>query len=219
MSKFITKTVKRVMKLFNEEYHNKFDITESRKKFWENALADFDDEVILHAAYHLTTVSQSDWPPVIGQLRKQCVLMSLGQLQPPTGEEAWERVLEKVARKPVKLTDLEKKALAQTKTINDLRQSSNIEADRSRFMGALEKLVTKYIYDRQTLGEVKKFAASRVPQIEDGENTPKKIISHSEEQERVLVKDTNEPEYESPEIIKKLCQGVIRNIGKETSQK
>ncbi len=157
-------TVSEIMDLFNAEYPLKFSTSPERLKVWAQMLKGFDRELILGAAYHLASTCQ--WPPPIAQMREQCVLMQHGELQNPTGAESWERIKLKMTSKPdLVLNDMEKKALAQTSTIFDLKRTSNEPTDRAHYIKAFDKLVQKRHVDRITLPEVKALAARNTPAL------------------------------------------------------
>jgi len=84
--------------------------------------------------------------------------MSHGRLFNPSAEAAWEKIIKKINRvEGIELTELEKKALLQTATIFDMRQSTNIESHRARYIKAFEKLVEQRTLERLTLPEVKRL--------------------------------------------------------------
>jgi hypothetical protein len=146
------------IKMFSDSYPGKFTVGDNVKT-WERVLSDMDPDVIPAAALHLIS-TRKDWPPDPATLREQCVLMSHGQLHEPTGSEAWEHIRERMAQsaecdEPLKLTDLERRALKQTGTLYDLRRSANPASDRATFIKAFNTLVSKQKLERQTLPEVK----------------------------------------------------------------
>ena len=165
-------TIAFVMQIFNEEYPGKFIKPTSRMRIWEQILNGFDSEVILTAAYHLAS-TRKDWAPDIATMREQCVLMSHGELHNPTGAESWERIRQKMTDKPeLELSNMEKKALAQTSSIYDLRRSLNGPTDRAHYIKAFDGLVQKRHMDRITLPEVKAMTARNAPALPAHE-TPK----------------------------------------------
>lgn len=169
--------VLRSMRMLNEEYPGKFSLgtvpvdkkgkpvegaTPSRVKVWEHALAEFDDETVLAAALHLVT-TRTEWPPDVAAMRSQCALFSNGELHAPSGAASWERILQKISKKEVDLSDMEKKALSQTKSVFDLRISKNIDADRARYIQAFDLLISKRNLEWVTLPEVKALVAKNAP--------------------------------------------------------
>jgi hypothetical protein len=184
------------MKMFSDGYPGKFTVG-NKVGTWERSLVDIDPDVIPVAALHLIS-TRKDWPPDLATLREQCVLMSTGELQEPTGPEAWEHVMDKVNHKDIELTDFEKTALKQIgKTIRDIGQTSisNLSSDRSRYIEAFNHLVAKRKLDRQTLPEVKALVESRRPELPP-HTPPVPLLAEK-------------PEYHTPEEVSALVAGVV----------
>ena len=125
-------------------------------------LRDLDEEPVLAASFHLSSQS-SEWPPVVGKVRKVSIDMSHGETAPPTGLEAWESILSRFKNDEYILTGMEKAALKQIGSIYDLKRSTNPAADRANFVKAFESIVAKRDSDRVTLPEVKQFVENNVP--------------------------------------------------------
>jgi hypothetical protein len=152
------------MNIFNEEYPGKFLSSKSRKKVWLRMLGDYPSEVVYAAAYHLIAISPN-WPPNVAKMRETIVGLMHGELDTPNGAEAWEKILLKIQDETaVQLTELEKKALAQTGTLYDLRRSENSAVDRARYINAFEALVKKQHLERTTLPEIKKLVERNSPE-------------------------------------------------------
>lgn len=195
-------TVNESMNLLNLEYPT-FQIDPEGKKLelWVLMLRDFKPSVIQHAVYHLISLGR-EFPPNIGQVRDQCAVMTHGELQDPVGAESWERIKQKMTGNPdLQLTELEKKALAQTSSIYDLKRSTNPTIDRAHYIKAFDHLVSKRHLDRQTLPEVKALVSKNTPALTAPES---KQLPHHEE-----------PEYLDPAKITELCKGVVNKIGVE----
>jgi len=158
------------MKMFSDSYPGKFTVG-TNVGTWEQVLSDIDPGVIPAAALHLIS-TRKDWPPDPATLREQCILMSHGQLQEPTGSEAWERIREKFHTDDLELTDMEKQALKQTSSIYDLKRSTNPSTDRAHFIKAFDLLVAKRKLDRQTLPEVKALVEKHRPALPEHEDAP-----------------------------------------------
>jgi hypothetical protein len=148
-------TVSRVMKLFLAEYPGKFDMGEQRIETWVYMLEGIESEILLNAAMHLAAEPRQ-WPPSIGELRTLAISMSHGELTPPSASEAWERVLRKVQRKDVELTELDKAALKRVGSLWDLRHSTMIQADRARFLEAFDSIIKKRDEKRNALPSVQR---------------------------------------------------------------
>jgi hypothetical protein len=184
------------MTTFNEEYPGKFSLGKitpgdkkpSRLRVWEHVLREFTDEIILHAAMHLVS-TRPDWPPDLATMRAQCVSLVHGELQDETGSEAWEQVVKKINHEDVELSEMQKKALKQTgKTIYDLRQTTNLASDRSRYIEAFNNLISKRRMERITLPEVKRLVERNRPalpapatkQLEEDNTTTRQTMSYAE---------------------------------------
>lgn len=155
-----TGAITMAMRIFTEEYRDKFKISDNRVKIWQQMLRDFDSEAILGAAYHLVS-TREDWPPDIATVRKTAAYISRGELSPPLASEAWEHLSLKIQNRPVKLTAMEKKAQQQTATLYELRHSSNSGADRRRFMEAFEGVLKRRDEQWLALPEVNQLIGRR----------------------------------------------------------
>jgi hypothetical protein len=170
MAKITKKTIADVFDLITECYPGKFRAnprtsdSPGTAAIWLKMLRDFESEPVLAAVYHLCSTRQ-DWPPDIATVRDKAASLANGELSPPTGAEAWERIRQKIGGMEVELTPLEKKALAQVSTIYDLRRSENPTADRARYCKAFDALVAKQQLERVTLPEVKQFADHGAPAL------------------------------------------------------
>lgn len=175
----IQDTVSNVMKIFNEEYRDKFKISESRLKIWCQMLREYDSETILAAAYHLVSTRQ-DWPPDIATMRQAVVYLSKGELNRPDPMEAWGNVLKKLNEphisyvndeKPVfNLSPMEKEAVSRVSSIYNLKNSSNLASDRARFIEAFKGLLEERDREWLALPEVKKIAEKRQLTLLEGES-------------------------------------------------
>jgi hypothetical protein len=166
-------TVGRVMKLFNSEFPGKFDTSEQRVETWNYMLDGIDGEILLNAAMHLAAEPRQ-WPPSIGELRTLAISMAHGELAPPSASEAWERVLRKVQRRDVELTELDKSALARVGSIWDLRHSTMLQADRARFLEAYDAIVKKRDEKRNALPSVAKLVAKQAAMLQ---GSPQAILT------------------------------------------
>ena len=190
-------TVSEIMDLFNAEYPANFSTGLERLKVWAQMLKGFDREIILGSAYHLASTCQ--WPPTIAQVRKQCVLIAHGELHDPTGAESWEHIRQKMTSNPdLVLLDLEKKALAQTSSICDLRRSSNESTDRAHYIKAFDQLVARRHMYRITLPEVKALVAKNVSALPPHTSPAPQLPAKTE------------PEYLPPEDVSRLVAQVLK---------
>ena len=175
--------VEEALELCILEYPNfQVDKQGTKLKLWYLMLKDFSAEVVLHAVYHLLSLGR-DFPPNSGHMRRQCSLFANGELYELSGATSWEHILDKIAKKTIELTDIEKKVLAQTKSIYDLGISKNIDADRARYIQAFEQFIAKRNLEWVTLPEVKKMVAGNMKTLppSDKKNLPEKNTSSNDE--------------------------------------
>ena len=192
------------MKMFSDGYPGKFTVG-NKVATWERVLVDIDPAVIPVAALHLIAI-RKDWPPDVATLREQCVIMSHGRLQDPTGSEAWERIRKKIGEakgceNPTKLSDDEKKALDQTASLYDLRHGigDSISFARDKFTKAYDAIVSKRRLECLALPEVRSFVAGRAPALPAPES--KALPEHEE------------PEYLEPDQVSELCDELLETLG------
>jgi hypothetical protein len=157
-----------IMEMFAAEYADKFKMSEERTKLWRQMLKGTPPEVLLGTAYHLVS-TRPDWPPDIARVRKTAMYVSSGELKPMSGPESWERIMMKIQRKEIELTDTEREALKQTASIYDLRRSQNMGIDRARYIQAFEGVQKRREDDALVLPEVRQLVASQAPALESGE--------------------------------------------------
>jgi len=156
--------VLRVMKLFNEEYPDRFKLSEQRRNVWEHLLEGFDPEVVLSAAMQLVSEARPH-PPNIGIFRTMVVNMTHGEIDPPSASDAWGRVLQLLQGRDVCLTPLERAALKKVGTTHDLKVSNNTAADRAQFKKAFDDLVKRRHTERSMLPSVHKVLEARAPEL------------------------------------------------------
>ena len=168
----IEKAVHDTMKIFNEEYRDKFKISKSRFLIWCQALNGFDPETIRAAALHLV-VTRQDWPPDIATLRQLAINMQRGELATPEPAESWANVLQLIQGKEVSLTPLEKQALKMTGDVYNLKLSQNLAADRSQFMRAYAALVKRRDDNDAILPPVRAVLQSNAPALPAAPRKPK----------------------------------------------
>lgn len=173
-------TIEQVMKLLSMEYPQfKVDEEGERYELWILMVKDFTPEIIQHSVYHLLSLARP-FPPSIGEVRRQCALLAKGELREPSGASSWGRIMEHMAKKKIQLSDLEKEALKKTKSVYDLRISSNIEADRARYIQVFDKLVEERTLEWCTLKEVKTLVDKHRPALPPGK-VPKELPGSEQE--------------------------------------
>lgn len=176
-----------------------------KSKLWRNMLADFDAKTIEAATLQIMATHKNayNWAPDIATVSEQCLNIQTGMLSTPTGYDAWERVMDKVNRKDIELTDPENQALKQTGlTIGEIRtvNLSSIPTIRSQFVSAFDRLINKQLVDALTPKSVKQLIAQNAPQL-------------PAPQSKQLLKTEPEPEYEDPAKVKALVRGLVNGIG------
>ena len=164
-----------VMEMFAAEYGDKFKMSDGRTRIWRQMLKDTDSDVLLGSAYHLVS-TRPDWPPDIATVRETVMSVSRGELSPMTGAESWERIMVRIQRKPVELTDTEREALSQTASLYDLRRSTSPGIDRSRYIQAFEGVQRRRESEALLLPEVRQLIQKRANLLESGEETTAKIL-------------------------------------------
>jgi len=169
----LDQTIKNTLDLLNESYQGKFKLTDITPGIWKKILRDIDTESILAAVYHLCS-TRPDWPPDLATVRSTALGLSKGVLKRKTGFDAWESILKKIQDEDHPLTELEKKALGQTKSMYDLRLSQTIVADRSTFIKAYDHLSERERLNDVTLPEVKQMVARNTPAL-PAPVTPKQL--------------------------------------------
>ena len=196
-------TIKNIMLIFNEEYGEKFIITDSKVKVWIECLKDFDKETILSAGMHLVSTGGA-FPPVIGQVRQQCVNLRHGEMNVPPGPDAWIAVLAEVQKSDgafLNLPELTREALKSVGTMFDLKRSDNIAFERNHFLKAYAAIVEMRQKERVMLPTVRNMNnhnAPALPRPEPAEN-PRALQSHETAEQRI-------PTHEE---IQRMTQGVI----------
>jgi hypothetical protein len=145
-------------------------VTDNTPEIFHRLLKDLRPEDLLPAALNLCTTQH--WPPSIAQLRTQAAGMAKGVLTPDSGLDGWGRVLLRLQDRDVTLTEIDKKALAQTRSIYDLKRSDNIVADRSNFIKAWNHLSEKERINQVTLPEVKILATRNLPAFAEPKQLP-----------------------------------------------
>lgn len=172
MPKTNQSTIQMILSIFNECYPGKVKVTERTEGLWLRMLEDLDSDALLAAAHHLCS-TRPDWPPDIATMRGTVVDFTHGYLEPPSSHEAWEHVLVKMTENElpelatgehvtkIELTGLEKAAVKQVGSIYDLKRSTNGPSDRSQFIKAFDKIVTKKRLELTTLPEVKRLVEAR----------------------------------------------------------
>jgi hypothetical protein len=172
----LNQAIKNLLDLLNESYQGKFKLTPLTPVIWTKMLRDIDTELILAAGYHLVS-TRPDWPPDVPTIRNTAITLGGGVLKPDTGLDGWERVLRAIQGEEGILTVIDKKALAQTKPIVDLKTSATITADRATFIKAWDHLAEKVRLHKVALPEVRALVERNAPalpapvevqQIEDG---------------------------------------------------
>jgi len=159
-------TVSNIMKIFNEEYPGKFNISQSRLAVWCQMLRECNPETVLAAAYHLVS-TRPDWPPDIATVRRTVVYLSKGQLERPDPMGAWGNVIKKLNNSEIELTQIESEAVKRVSSIGDLRRSTNQTADRARFVEAFNGILDETDREWLALPEVKAIAdKNAVKQLE-----------------------------------------------------
>lgn len=157
--KQLENTVRAVMQMFLEEYGAKFAISPQRTSMWIRMLSGDNIDAIMTTAYHLVSTTPI-FPPDLATFRKSLKYMERGQLSPVTGIEAWERVAEKLNGSKIELNDMEKRALKQAGGAYELRRSSNLAANRTRFVMAYDGLLRRAEEEMLATPDVKKFLES-----------------------------------------------------------
>lgn len=152
----VAKAVTMAMAAFVEEYPGRFVVSASRKKIWQHLLSDLEPGIIMATAYHLLS-ARKEFPPDVALFRETAILLGEGRTEIKGAEEAWGDVMERVyGNSDRKLCAKTMAALKQTSTINDLKQSRNIAADRAHFVRAYNKLEQKDLTQKLILPDVKR---------------------------------------------------------------
>ncbi len=167
-SKTSLETVRQILLAINECYPGKFNKTEKTKKIWHRMLKDIDAENVLAATFHLCATVPT-WPPDVASIRQQAVRYAHGEMEAPTGHEAWENIRKKFGNDHHQLTDHEKAAVNQIGSMFDLKRSENTVADRAQFIKAFDNIIAKRDLDRATLPEVKALVENNVPFLPEHE--------------------------------------------------
>ena len=121
-------------------------MSNERHQIWMTLLDGIGNEVVEGAAMHIIS-TRSDWPPDIALLRTTALSIANGELAAMTGAESWGTILKLIGGMNPPLTTREAAAFKATGTLFDLKRSTNIAADRARYIAAFDALAKR---DRQT---------------------------------------------------------------------
>lgn len=206
-SKQFEDTIRAVMQMFLEEYGAKFAISPQRTSIWIQMLAGENIGAIMNTAYHLVS-TKPIFPPDLATFRKTLKYIERGQLSPITGIEAWERVAARLNGSDIKLTDMEKRALKQAGGLYELRHSSNLAANRTRFVMAYDGLLRRAEEEMLATPEVRAYIDTRNQILSSRKSPVKAIDSHHENQ-----KPDPESTRRAIEQSKKRLSEIVRNVG------
>lgn len=162
-----TEDVTKILLAINECYPGKLNLTPDTNKIWLRMLRDLEARHVFLATYQLCATVKT-WPPDVASVRQLSVSIAHGEMTPPTGHEAWEKILEKFKNESYLLTPHEKAALKQVGSMYDLKRSTNLVSDRAQFIKAFDQIIAKRDLDRATLPEVKALVEKNVPFLPEG---------------------------------------------------
>lgn len=157
-------TIGKILTMISESYRGRFEATENTNRVWWHLLQDLDDKNIMAATYDLC--GRLKFPPCVAEVREKAVSLSEGILGPPTGYEAWERVLEFCSgNEKIKLSEDERRALKLVGGTWSVKNSKSSSFDRKDFISAYEAYVTKRRLQISALPSVAALAESNAPPV------------------------------------------------------
>lgn len=162
-----TETITEIMALISSEYPGRFEITVARAELWAQILPEFDAQTIRAATMHYLSEGH-EFPPAVGQIRKECVNIKHGELRVISAPDAWVYVLAEIQKADgsfSNLSELTRQALRSVGTIFDLKRNENVGYERSHFIKTYNDLVEKQRVERVTLPSVKAVVGQNVPQL------------------------------------------------------
>jgi hypothetical protein len=132
--------------------------------FWLDQLGDLEEDILLAAVRDLCG-SPGQWSPSVGDIRQRAVELSLGQLAPPSGGEAWGRACDWAGGSEIDLTDLERSVIKRLGGSWELKHSLNPTSTRRDFLRFYDEAINKMIAIKRAHPETKKIADEKIPEL------------------------------------------------------
>jgi hypothetical protein len=144
--------------------HESNELRNSMILFWLDQLGDLEEDILLAAVRDLCG-APGQWSPSVGDIRQRAVELSLGQLAPPSGGEAWERACDWAGGSEVELTDLERCVIKRLGGSWELKHSLNPTSTRRDFLRFYDEAIKKMIATKRAHPETKKIAEGKAPEL------------------------------------------------------
>ena len=138
----------------------------STAQFWEMMLDGFEPDILIQAATHIISISNSQWPPSPGEVRNAALDFSYGELIPQTAEEAFSAVL--MAIETDTTTTLPKLTKAALKAVGgswSVKNASSQSVIQTQFTRAYEGLQRRQRVNRLALPSVKQLVETRAVRL------------------------------------------------------
>lgn len=132
--------------------------------FWLDQLGDLEEDILLAAVRDLCG-APGQWSPSVGDIRQRAVELSLGQLAPPSGGEAWGRACDWAGGSEIDLTDLERSVIKRLGGSWELKHSLNPTSTRRDFLRFYDEAIKKMIATKRAHPETKKIADGKAPEL------------------------------------------------------
>ena len=144
--------------------------------FWLDQLGDLEEDILLAAVRDLCG-SPGQWSPSVGDIRQRAVELSLGQLAPPSGGEAWGRACKWSSGSEVELTDLERCVIENLGGKCELKHTTNPSMTRRDFLRFYDEAIKKMIAVKRAHPETKKIADEKIPDSFTLSRSNEKVIN------------------------------------------
>ena len=131
---------------------------------WTMFLNGMDDRAIIEATKDLCSQPR-EHPPSVGQVRHRAAELSLGILAPPSGVEAWERVVRRSRGESVDLHEDENRALEFVGGTCAVKHSEQPEIIRAQFLKAYREFSQRRIIESRSHQSTKDLADMNAPAL------------------------------------------------------
>jgi len=132
--------------------------------FWLDQLGDLEEDILLAAVRDLCG-TPGQWSPSVGDIRQRAVELSLGQLAPPSGGEAWARACDWAVGLEVELTDIERHVIKLLGGSWELKSALNPTSIRRDFLRFYDEAIKKMIATKRAHPETKKISDGKAPEL------------------------------------------------------
>ena len=144
--------------------HESDELRNSMILFWLDQLGDLEEDILLAAVRDLCG-APGQWSPSVGDIRQRAVELSLGQLAPPSGGEAWGRACDWAGGSEIELTDLERCVIKRLGGSWELKHSLNPTSTRRDFLRFYDEALKEMIAIKRAHPETKKIADEKIPEL------------------------------------------------------